>query len=80
MGIPLFLRVLYVSLDMYSNLSNYSTKSKSWLHQYLTLPLQALPSLIISVVGLIMAGVLMDQFQVKSKDAIYKAIEWYYSS
>ena len=64
MRIVLFLDVLYRALSFYSYFDTLIGTSKSWLHEYLTFPMQALPSLIISVIGLIVAGVLMDKFQV----------------
>ena len=64
MYIDVFLRVLYHSLNAYVQFTTSFEKSKLWLHKHLTLPAQALPSLVISVIGLIMAGVLMDKYKV----------------
>lgn len=64
MDIPFILRVFYILLNTYAQISICASKSHRWLHLYFALPLQAFPMLVVSVIGLILAGVLMDKFQV----------------
>ncbi|KAG2218783.1 hypothetical protein INT45_000320 [Circinella minor] len=73
MDIDVFLHMLYLSLNAYAQFTTSLEKSKLWLHKYLTLPAQALPSLVISVIGLIMAGALMDKY--KTWDMFIKTSE-----